>query len=67
LSALGRLVGVPGLCDREEVAQVSDERKNEEELESEDDVEAHTKLKQATSEGSDDDGDDVEAHTKLKQ
>ena len=47
---------------------MSDERKNEEELESEDDVEAHTKLKQATSEGSDDDGDDdVEAHTKLKQ
>ncbi len=46
---------------------MSDEQKNEEELESEDDVEAHTKLKQATSEGSDDDGDDVEAHTKLKQ
>ena len=46
---------------------MSDEQKIEEELESEDDVEAHTKLKQANDEGSDDDGDDVEAHAKLKQ
>lgn len=47
---------------------MSDERKIEEELESEDDeVEAHSKLKQATSDASDDDGDDVEAHSKLKQ
>ena len=45
---------------------MSDEQKIEEELESEDDVEAHTKLKQANDEGSED-GDDVEAHAKLKQ
>jgi len=44
---------------------VSDERKIEEELESDDDdVEAHTKVKTAADEGSDDDDGDVEAHMK---
>jgi hypothetical protein len=46
---------------------VSDEQKIEEELDSDEDVEAHTKLKQANDEGTDDGSDDVEAHAKLKQ
>ena len=44
---------------------MSDEPKIDEELESEDDeVEAHSKVKTANDEGSDDDDGDVEAHMK---
>jgi hypothetical protein len=51
---------------REEVAQVSDEQKIEEELESEDDVAAHSKvLNKKNDEGTDDGDDDVEAHSKV--
>jgi hypothetical protein len=52
--------------DNEEVAQVSDEQKIEEELESEDDVEAHSKVTtKANDEGPKDDDGDVEAHIKV--
>jgi hypothetical protein len=45
---------------------VSDEQKIEEELESEDDVEAHTKVTtKANDEGPKDDDGDVEAHIKV--
>jgi hypothetical protein len=61
-------VGVPGFVS-EEVAQVSDEQKIEEELDSEDDVEAHKKggvhLNEEAS--NDDDDGDVEAHMKVHQ
>jgi hypothetical protein len=65
------------LVDNEEVAPVSDERQIDEEESkvgthaTDDDVEAHSKVRQnkvrqAGDEGADDDGD-VEAHIKLKQ
>ena len=48
---------------------MSDEQKIEEELESDDDVEAHNKVgtHKANDEGSDDDDGDVEAHMKVQQ
>jgi hypothetical protein len=62
------------LVDNEEVGAVSDEQKIEDEeskVGTDDDVEAHSKVRQnkvrqAGDEGADDDGD-VEAHIKLKQ
>ena len=46
---------------------MSDEQKIEEEVESDDDVEAHSHVKQANDEGTDDGSDDVEAHSHVKQ